>query len=184
MNPKIDVVWIPLNLLDNESVRAAADAIKRLATKIHVVINNAGVMAVRNYTTSKQGVEGQFAANYLGHFLLTNLLMDRILAAREDGVTVVNVGSLGYELGEVNFDDINFEVCQNLCTSLQKPPSKDYHHRKGSHTMLGRHLGNQRPQCFSGMPLWVKDWLIKVFRHLSYILEVSHLSSCGERKIC
>ncbi|TGO49149.1 hypothetical protein BCON_0219g00080 [Botryotinia convoluta] len=101
MNPNINVVWIPLNLLDNESIRAAADAIEKLETeKIHIVINNAGVMGVRDYTTSKQGVEGQFAANYLGHFLLTNLLMDRIIAAREEGAVIVNVGSLGYELGE------------------------------------------------------------------------------------
>ncbi|KAF7938766.1 uncharacterized protein EAE98_001104 [Botrytis deweyae] len=101
MNPNINVVWIPLNLLDNDSIRAAADAIKKLEIeKIHVVINNAGVMGVRNYTTSKQGVEGQFAANYLGHFLLTNLLMDRIIAAKEEDAVIVNVGSLGYELGE------------------------------------------------------------------------------------
>ncbi|KAJ8066322.1 hypothetical protein OCU04_005398 [Sclerotinia nivalis] len=110
MNPEIDVVWIPLNLLDNGSVRTAADAIKKLnIDKIHFIINNAGVMAERNYTTSKQGIESQFAANYLGHFLLTNLLMDRVLAAREEGLIIVNLGSLGYELGEVNLDDINFE---------------------------------------------------------------------------
>ncbi|THV55060.1 hypothetical protein BGAL_0015g00460 [Botrytis galanthina] len=85
MNPNINVVWIPLNLLDNESIRTAADAIKKLEIeKIHVVINNAGVMGVRNYTTSKQGVESQFAANYLGHFLLTNLLMDQIIPAKEE----------------------------------------------------------------------------------------------------
>ncbi|KAF7942081.1 hypothetical protein EAE99_000132 [Botrytis elliptica] len=113
MNPNINVVWIPLNLLDNDSIRAAADAIKKLEIeKIHVVINNAGVMGVRNYTTSKQGVEGQFAANYLGHFLLTNLLMDRIIAAKEEDAVIVNVGSLGYELGEVNLDDVNFEAWQ------------------------------------------------------------------------
>ncbi|TGO12105.1 hypothetical protein BTUL_0094g00170 [Botrytis tulipae] len=101
MNPNINVVWIPLNLLDNESIRAAADAIKKLEIeRIHVVINNAGVMGVRDYTTSKQGVEGQFAANYLGHFLLTNLLMDQIIAAKEEDAVIVNVGSLGYELGE------------------------------------------------------------------------------------
>ncbi|KAM3150844.1 hypothetical protein ABEW05_008827 [Botrytis cinerea] len=101
MNPNINVVWIPLNLLDNESIRTAAENIKKLKPeKIHVVINNAGVMGVQNYTTSKQGVEGQFAANYLGHFLFTNLLIDRIVAAREEGAVIVNVGCLEYELGE------------------------------------------------------------------------------------
>ncbi|KAF7902642.1 hypothetical protein EAF00_002545 [Botryotinia globosa] len=101
MNPNINFVWIPLNLLDNESIRTAEDAIKKLEIeRIHVVINNAGVVGVRDYTTSKQGVEGQFAANYLGHFLLTNLSMDQIIAAKEEDAVIVNVGSLGYELGE------------------------------------------------------------------------------------
>lgn len=115
MNPNINVVWISLNLLDNESIRAAAENIKKLKPeKIHVVINNAGVMGMQNYTASKQGVEGQFAANYLGHFLLTNLLIDPIVAAREEGAVIVNVGCLWYELGGVNLDDINFEACRRI----------------------------------------------------------------------
>lgn len=151
MNPSIEVIWVPLNLLDNGSVRAAADAIKKLTTKIHIVINNAGVMAVRNYTTSKQGVEGQFAANYLGHFLLTNLLMDQIVAAREEAATIINVGSLGYELGEVNFDDINFEVCRDVSIFSHFKDRLTYlYHRRGENIMLGRHLDNLRPQFFYG----------------------------------
>lgn len=77
-------------------------------------------MGVQNYTTSKQGVEGQFAANYLGHFLLTNLLIDRIVAAREEGAVIVNVGCLEYELGEVNLDDINFEACRRISFPIAK----------------------------------------------------------------
>lgn len=155
MNPNINVVWIPLNLLDNESIHAAADAIKELEVeRIHVVINNAGVMGVRNYATSKQGVESQFAANYLGHFLLTNLLMDQIIPAKEEDAVIVNVGSLGYELGEVNLDDINFEACRPVSFPIVKNCRlMDLGNREGKIIMLGRHLDNRRPRCFSGTSL-------------------------------
>ncbi|PQE05622.1 short-chain dehydrogenase protein [Rutstroemia sp. NJR-2017a BBW] len=109
-NPSIEVAFVEIDLLSGKSVRQAAEKIKTLTDKIHVLINNAGVMAVRNYTTSVDGVESQFAANYLGHFLLTNLLVKEILAAASEGARIVQVGSLGYQLGETNLDDINFQV--------------------------------------------------------------------------
>ncbi|KAK6594005.1 short-chain dehydrogenase [Botrytis cinerea] len=83
--------------------------IKTLTDKIHILINNAGVMAVKHYATSVEGVESQFAANYLGHFLLTNLLAKEIVAAASEGARIVQVGSLGYQLGETHIEDINFK---------------------------------------------------------------------------
>ncbi|KAF7884648.1 uncharacterized protein EAF02_004984 [Botrytis sinoallii] len=74
INPDIEVFFVEIDLLNNKSVRQAAEKIKTLTDKIDVLINNAGVMAVKYYATSVDGVESQFAANYLGHFLLTNLL--------------------------------------------------------------------------------------------------------------
>ncbi|PQE25150.1 short-chain dehydrogenase protein [Rutstroemia sp. NJR-2017a BVV2] len=88
INPSIEVAFVEIDLLSNKSVRQAAEKIKRLTDKIHVLINNAGVMAVRNCTTSVDGVESQFAANYLGHFLLTNLLGKEILAAASEGARI------------------------------------------------------------------------------------------------
>ncbi|PQE30170.1 Short-chain dehydrogenase protein [Rutstroemia sp. NJR-2017a WRK4] len=108
-NPSIEVAFVEIDLLSNKSVRQAAEKIETLTDKIHVLINNAGVMAVRNYITSTDGVESQFAANYLGHFLLTNLLVKEILAAASEGARIVQVGSLGYQLGETNLEDINFQ---------------------------------------------------------------------------
>lgn len=64
-------------------------------------------MAIPTYQTSKEGVEMQFASNHLGHFLLTNLIMPKILAAGE-GSRIVNVSSTGFEMGGVNFEDINY----------------------------------------------------------------------------
>ncbi|TGO72646.1 hypothetical protein BELL_0432g00060 [Botrytis elliptica] len=86
INPDIEVSFVEIDLLNNKSVRQAAEKIKILTDKIDVLINNAGVMAVKHYATSVDGVESQFAANYL-----------------------VQVGSLGYQLGETNIEDINFK---------------------------------------------------------------------------
>ncbi|KAM0153672.1 hypothetical protein ACHAPG_006936 [Botrytis cinerea] len=93
----------------SKSVRQAAEKIKTLTDKINILINNAGVMAVKHYATSVEGVESQFAANYLGHFLLTNLLAKEIVAAASEGARIVQVGSLGYQLGETHIEDINFK---------------------------------------------------------------------------
>ena len=101
------------DLLDNVSVRKAAARVNSLVHKIDILINNAGIMAARTFQKSADGVESQFAAGYLGHFLLTNLIMDKIVAAR--GV-VVNMTSSAYMLDEVDTHDPNFEVMENLMT--------------------------------------------------------------------
>ncbi|EMR86468.1 putative short-chain dehydrogenase protein [Botrytis cinerea BcDW1] len=97
------------SLAELKSVRQAAEKIKTLTDKINIFISNAGVMAVKHYATSVEGVESQFAANYLGHFLLTNLLAKEIVAAASEGARIVQVGSLGYQLGETHIEDINFK---------------------------------------------------------------------------
>lgn len=110
VNPDIEVSFVKIDLLNNKSVRLAAENIKTLTDKIHILINDAGIMAVKHYATSVDGVKSQFAANYLGHFLLTNLLAKEIFAAASEGARIVQVGSLGYQLGETNIEDINFKV--------------------------------------------------------------------------
>jgi NAD(P)-dependent dehydrogenase (short-subunit alcohol dehydrogenase family) len=64
-------------------------------------------MAIKNYTKSKDNIELQFAANHVGHFLLTNLLLPKIVAAKG---RVVNVSSQGYMCGGIVWDDVNFHV--------------------------------------------------------------------------
>lgn len=64
------------------------------------------LVAVQEYTTDKHGVELQLSANYLGHFLLSNLLMPNLIAA--GSARVVNVSSQGYRCAPFNFDDPNF----------------------------------------------------------------------------
>ena len=95
-----------LDLADLASVRRAAAAVKSLAPRLDVLINNAG-KTVKDYATSRDGIELTFATNHIGHFLLTNLLMPEILAAGPHA-RVVNVSSTGYVLGGVHFGDPGF----------------------------------------------------------------------------
>lgn len=69
-------------------------------------------MGVRDYTTTKENVEMQLGVNHLGHFLLTNLLMEKILAAGK-GTRIINVSSLGYLCSGIR-DDWNFKVLADI----------------------------------------------------------------------
>jgi NAD(P)-dependent dehydrogenase (short-subunit alcohol dehydrogenase family) len=83
------VEHLPLDLADLSSVRQAAADVLARDEPIHVLINNAGVAGQRGQTA--QGYELAFGINHLGHFLLTNLLLDRI---KESGpARIVNVSS-------------------------------------------------------------------------------------------
>lgn len=109
INPKVSISFVGCELSDFESVRKAANEIleNKDITKIDVVLNNAGVMAVNEYTKDKQGYEMQLSSNHLGHFLLTNLIMSKVLAAGP-GSRIVNVTSRGHRVGPFRFDDYNF----------------------------------------------------------------------------
>ncbi|KAI9720759.1 MAG: hypothetical protein M1828_005550 [Chrysothrix sp. TS-e1954] len=96
-----------LNLSSQRQIHEAAKEVNAYPENIDVLVNNAGVMALP-YELSEDGIEMQFAANHIGHFLFTNLIMEKILSSASGG-RVVNVGSDGYRLSPVRFYDINFD---------------------------------------------------------------------------
>src|SRR5437763_3309060 len=85
--------FLQLDLADLTSVRAAAATFLERDEPLHVLINNAGVAGQRGITNDS--FELAFGINHLGHFLLTNLLLDRIIAsAGPDGpARIINVSS-------------------------------------------------------------------------------------------
>ncbi len=88
-----------LDLARLASVRVFASAYQG---KVDLLINNAGVM-VPPLTRTADGFELQFGTNHLGHFALTNLLLERITGR------VVTVSSNGHRFGRIDFDDLNWE---------------------------------------------------------------------------
>jgi NAD(P)-dependent dehydrogenase (short-subunit alcohol dehydrogenase family) len=84
-------VWLlPLDLASLSSVRACARAFLAHDEPLHVLVNNAGVGGQRGLTAD--GFELEFGVNHLGHFALTELLLDRLKASGPDA-RIVNVSS-------------------------------------------------------------------------------------------
>jgi NAD(P)-dependent dehydrogenase (short-subunit alcohol dehydrogenase family) len=73
---------------------------------LHILVNNAGVMAIQELTLSASGHEMQFATNHLGHFALAVGLHDALASA--GGARIVSVSSGGHLRSPVVFDDIDF----------------------------------------------------------------------------
>jgi NAD(P)-dependent dehydrogenase (short-subunit alcohol dehydrogenase family) len=98
-----------LDLTSLDSIRNAADQLRADHASIDLLINNAGVMMTPKSTT-KDGFELQFGTNHLGHFALTNLLLDRILAV--PGSRIVTVSSVGHRFARagIRFDDLQSEL--------------------------------------------------------------------------
>ncbi|XP_053666926.1 retinol dehydrogenase 12-like [Anopheles marshallii] len=101
-----NVFGLELDLASFESIRAFVKTFLSMERRLHVLINNAGVMACpKSYT--KEGFEMHFGTNHLGHFLLTNLLLD--VLKRSAPSRIVTVSSLGHKWGRIDKDDINAE---------------------------------------------------------------------------
>jgi NAD(P)-dependent dehydrogenase (short-subunit alcohol dehydrogenase family) len=88
------------------AVRALAKDVAAHNDRLHGLVNNAGSVKMARETTP-DGLEWTFAANYLGHFLLTNLLLD--LLRRGAPSRIVNVSSVGHRQGTIDFDNLQFE---------------------------------------------------------------------------
>ncbi|WP_418961045.1 oxidoreductase [Streptomyces tritici] len=119
-----------LDLADLSSVRAFADGLRADRTHVDVLVNNAGVMAPPR-TLSAQGHELQFAANHLGHFALTGLLLDLLAAGRDP--RVVTVSSLKHRQGRLDFDDLSGE-------RRAYHPMGFYSHSKLANAVFGHEL--------------------------------------------
>ncbi len=104
--PGADVELMQLDLASLDSVRAFAEAFEAQYDRLDLLINNAGIMMVP-YGVTEDSFERQFGTNHLGHFALTGLLMDTLLAT--PGARVVNVSSAGHRMGSMDFDDLMFE---------------------------------------------------------------------------
>jgi NAD(P)-dependent dehydrogenase (short-subunit alcohol dehydrogenase family) len=92
-----DVEVRQLDLQDLASVRQFADGI----SKVDVLVNNAGIMAVPHAVTA-DGFESQIGTNHLGHFALTNLLLPKVTDR------VVTVSSMMHYMGYISLRDLNW----------------------------------------------------------------------------
>ena len=108
---KTTFVAIELDKLD--SVRKAAAIINARVEKIDLLINNPGVLASRHDRISAVNLESHLATNRLGQFLLTNLLMHKVLAVGR-GARIINLVSDRYMVSRVRFSEDQCPMCPGL----------------------------------------------------------------------
>jgi NAD(P)-dependent dehydrogenase (short-subunit alcohol dehydrogenase family) len=158
ITPNADLVWLPLDLGDLDSVRTAAE-IAAKEPRIDALINNAGIMNPP-LTRTRQGFESQFGVNHLGVFALTSLLLPKL--AETPGSRVVVTSSVAHLKAKIDWDDLNadksyiktdryggsklanalffFELDRRL-RAAKSPVTAIGAHPGIANTSLGRHMG-------------------------------------------
>ncbi|HUY28589.1 MAG TPA: oxidoreductase [Candidatus Binataceae bacterium] len=104
--PAADAAPMALDLASLQSIREFAASFRAGNRTLDILCNNAGVMALP-YSRTADGFEMQLGVNHLGHFALTGLLLEPLLAA--GAARVVNVSSGAHRMGSIRFDDLNWE---------------------------------------------------------------------------
>ncbi|KAF4951803.1 hypothetical protein FSARC_12808 [Fusarium sarcochroum] len=156
------------------SVRAAASTILAKTSKIHLLVNNAGIMAIPDRQLTADGHELQFGTNHLSHFLFFKLLEPALLAAASPGLParVVTLSSSAHNYhGLNNADNYDFQkgdydarVAYGQSKTANIYMANEIERRYGSHhlhatsvhpgliqTGLAQHMP---PEAFEGMERW------------------------------
>ncbi len=88
-------------IADLSSMREIRDLVARIEPPVHLLVNNAGVL-LGERTETVEGFETTFATNLLGHFLLTNLMIEKL----EPPARIINVSSGGMYTQRIRLDDL------------------------------------------------------------------------------
>ncbi len=106
LTPGAQVDLCRLDLGSMKSVREFADRVYRDYDRLDVLVNNAGLSPIRK-TMTEDGFEQQFQVNYLGHYLLTRLLDEKL--KKSSPSRIVHVSSMMHRLGSINWDSFRGE---------------------------------------------------------------------------
>jgi NAD(P)-dependent dehydrogenase (short-subunit alcohol dehydrogenase family) len=129
--PGTDVELAILDLGSLASVHDFAERELEQRRPLHVLINNAGVMAPPTRLQTTDGFELQFGTNVLGHFALTSLLfpaLQQAAAESSEPPRIITIASIAHKRGQLNFDDLQYT--QNYS------PMKTYQQSKLANLML------------------------------------------------
>lgn len=110
-----DVHFRLLDLASFASIRYLAEGIVKSEARLDILINNAGIMMCPFWKT-ENGHEMQFGVNHLGHFFLTNLLLDLIKKSAPS--RIINVSSRAHTYPTtIDFEEINSEAAYSRMNS-------------------------------------------------------------------
>ncbi|MCO4745149.1 MAG: SDR family oxidoreductase [Proteobacteria bacterium] len=159
-HPSAKLEAMRLDLGDLASVRSFAKSFLDSHDKLDVLVNNAGVMNTPEGKT-KDGFEMQFGVNHLGHFLLTDLLLDVLKTSAPSRIVVLSScyhdQAMGRD-GDIHFDDLNFESkTYDGWEAYAQSKLANLLHAKG----LAKRLEGTNVSAVSVHPGWVRTNLIK-----------------------
>ncbi len=97
---------VSVGWLDLSDLASVSEFVRAWRGPLHILVNNAGVLAPPELQLNRAGWEIQFATNYLGHFALAHGLHDAMAAA--GNARIVSLSSNGHLFSPVLFEDINF----------------------------------------------------------------------------
>lgn len=126
----------PLDLASLESIREFSRRELAEQRPLHLLINNAGVMAPPNRLETADGFELQFGTNVLGHFALTGLLMPLLdRGAGSERPRVVTVASIAHKRGRLDLDDLQ--------STRRYSPMQSYQQSKLANLMFALELNRR-----------------------------------------
>ncbi|KAK1132703.1 hypothetical protein K0M31_014084 [Melipona bicolor] len=122
----------PCDLASQKSIKDFVEQFKKEHKNLHILINNAGVMRCpKSYT--QEGIEMQFGVNHIGHFLLTNLLLDVLKVSTPS--RIVNISSSAHKRGKIKLDDLN--------SDKNYEPGEAYAQSKLANILFTKELANK-----------------------------------------
>jgi len=140
------VSFIKMDLAELSSVRHATEEVIKSVPKIDALICNAAVAQIAKQEFTSDGFESQLGINHYGHFLLVNLLFDKV---EQGGKKIVVVGSEGHKMGlkTIQFEDMNFDKNYN--------PLHTYTHSKLAQMMFAYELQNRIKNAHKEVEVYV-----------------------------
>lgn len=138
---KNTIDWLLCDMANHDSIREAVKVFQDCYDQLDILINNAGVFS-SDLALSKDGVEIQFATNYLGHFLLTDLLLPHLSLSPIS--RIINVASVVHYKGVIDYDNLRGEKGNEHYDGM-----KAYAQSKLANVLFTRELARRYPDITS-----------------------------------
>jgi NAD(P)-dependent dehydrogenase (short-subunit alcohol dehydrogenase family) len=171
--PGAEVSSLLCDFSRQKEVRRLAGEVLRGFDRLDVLVNNAGTV-FKNWTLTEDRIEATFAVNHLGYFLLTQLLLERILQSAP--ARIVNVASIAHRRATMDFDDLFFEHGYFLMKAYGRSKLGNVLYTRllaqklagTGVTVNSLHPGTVDTGIWSSAPAWTKP-LIAVLRRFAFI---------------
>ena len=171
--PGAEVSSLLCDFSRQKEVRRLAEEVLRRFDRLDVLVNNAGTV-FKNRTLTEDGIEATFAVNHLGYFLLTQLLLERIVQSAP--ARIVNVASIAHRRATMDFDDLFYERGYFLMKAYGRSKLGNVLYTRllaqklagTGVTVNSLHPGAVDTGIWSAAPAWTKP-LIAILRKFAFI---------------